>query len=99
MNLDSSTALRFECLQIDEDPLDWNGDHPHTNFRTMFQHLVKAGYYIDVLDTPFSCFDARDYAAIIVVDPEEEFFTEEISKLKRDVDNGLGLVVLADWYR
>lgn len=35
---------------------------------------------------------------LLLVDPEEEFFPEEISKLKRDVDNGLSLVVFGDWY-
>ena len=35
---------------------------------------------------------------LIVADAEEEFFPEEISKLKRDVDQGLALVVIADWY-
>ena len=35
---------------------------------------------------------------LIVVDSEEEFFPEEILKLKRDVDQGLSLVVIAEWY-
>ena len=35
---------------------------------------------------------------LLIVDPEEEFFPEEISKLKRDVDNGLSVIIFADWY-
>lgn len=35
---------------------------------------------------------------LLIVDSEEEFFPEEISKLKRDIDQGLSLVVVADWY-
>lgn len=32
------------------------------------------------------------------MDPEEEFFPEEITKLKRDVDAGLSIIIFADWY-
>ena len=34
----------------------------------------------------------------MIVDPEEEFYPEEVSKLKRDVDQGLSVIVFADWY-
>lgn len=32
------------------------------------------------------------------MDSEEEFFPEEVTKLKRDIDNGLSIIVMADWY-
>ena len=35
---------------------------------------------------------------LLLVDPEEEYFPEEVAKLKRDVDNGLSVIVFADWY-
>ena len=35
---------------------------------------------------------------LIVLDAEEEYFPEEITKLRRDVDNGLSLIIFADWY-
>ena len=36
---------------------------------------------------------------LLIVDPEEEFFEEEISKLHNDVVNkSLSLIVFADWY-
>jgi len=28
--------------------LDWNGDHPHTNFRGLYSHLRSWGYYVEV---------------------------------------------------
>ena len=31
------------------DPLDWNGDHIHTNFKDMYTYLRSKGYYIEVL--------------------------------------------------
>jgi len=34
----------------------------------------------------------------MIVDAEEEYFPEEIAKLKRDVDEGLSVIVFADWY-
>ena len=33
-----------------------------------------------------------------MVDAEEEYFPEEVTKLKRDIDNGLSIIILADWY-
>nr|CAD7194247.1 unnamed protein product [Timema douglasi] len=45
-------------LLMKNDPLDWNGDHIHTNFKDMYQHLRNSGYYLEVLGSPFTCFDA-----------------------------------------
>ncbi|KAJ8674081.1 hypothetical protein QAD02_005343 [Eretmocerus hayati] len=85
-------------LKVKNDPLDWNGDHIHTNFKDMYQHLRNAGYYLEVLGTPYTCFDAQNYGTLLIVDPEEEFFPDEISKLRKDVEAGLSLVIFADWY-
>lgn len=64
----------------------------------MYQHLRNSGYYVEVLGCPFTCFDASQYGTVLLVDSEEEYFPEEVAKLKRDVDNGLSLIVFADWY-
>ena len=64
----------------------------------MYQHLRSSGYYVEVLGSPFTCFDASQYGALLIVDPEEEFFPEEIEKLRQDVEQGLSLIVFADWY-
>lgn len=85
-------------LRMKSDPLDWNGDHIHTNFKDMYQHLRNGGYYVEVLGSPLSCLDASQYGTLLIVDPEEEYFPEEVAKLKRDVDAGLSLIVFADWY-
>ncbi|XP_073838104.1 membrane-bound transcription factor site-1 protease-like [Musca autumnalis] len=86
-------------LKIKSDPLDWRGDHIHTNFREMYHHLRNHGYYIDVLGMPYTCFNASDYGTLLIVDPEEEFFDEEIQKLQTDVyEHGLGVIIFADWY-
>eukprot|EP00096_Caligus_rogercresseyi_P013423 TRINITY_DN6068_c0_g1_i1.p1 TRINITY_DN6068_c0_g1~~TRINITY_DN6068_c0_g1_i1.p1 ORF type:complete len:1037 (-),score=259.34 TRINITY_DN6068_c0_g1_i1:50-3160(-) len=85
-------------LKIKTDPLDWNADHIHTNFKDLYTQLRSFGYFVEVLGVPFTCFDASQYDTLMIVDAEEEYFPEEIAKLRRDVSNGLSLLVLADWY-
>ena len=73
--------------------LSRNGDHVHTNFRDMYNSLRASGYFVEVLGSPYTCFDASQYGALLVVDSEEEFFPEEIEKLRVDVtEKGLSLV-------
>lgn len=39
------------------------------------------------------------YGAVLIVDPEEEFYPEEVVKLAQDVrKHGLGLLVFGEWY-
>jgi len=65
----------------------------------MYSSLRQAGYFVEVLGSPLTCFDASQYGALLLVDSEEEFFPEEIEKLHHDVaKQGLSLVVFADWY-
>jgi membrane-bound transcription factor site-1 protease len=86
-------------LQFMASPFDWNADHIHTNFLPLFRALRKQGYFVEVLGEPWTCFDARNYAALLVVDPEEELWEEEQRKLEIDMRTlGLSLLVLADWY-
>jgi len=86
-------------IEIKQDVLDWHGDHPHTNFHEWYDALTEAGYFVEVLGSPFTCFDADNYGALLLVDLEEEYSKDEIAKLERDVrEKGLGLFVAADWY-
>lgn len=88
-----------DSLDVRNDILDWHGDHPHTNFHTMFNMLSDAGYYVEALGSPLTCFDARQYGTLLLVDLEDEYFEEEIDKLREDILNtGLGLAVFAEWY-
>lgn len=88
-----------DSLDVRNDILDWHGDHLHTNFHVMFNMLRDAGYFVETLGSPLTCFDARQYGTLMLVDLEDEFFPEEIRKLRDDViSTGLGLVVFADWY-
>uniref|UniRef100_A0A182M3P4 Membrane-bound transcription factor site-1 protease n=1 Tax=Anopheles culicifacies TaxID=139723 RepID=A0A182M3P4_9DIPT len=91
--------LPRDNLKIKSDPLDWRADHVHTNFKDMYTHLRNAGYYVEVLGAPYTCFNASYYGTLLVVDPEEEFFPAEIAKLREDVlDRQLNVIVFADWY-
>ncbi|KAK6944966.1 Peptidase S8/S53 domain [Dillenia turbinata] len=88
-----------DSLDVRNDILDWHGDHLHTNFHIMFNMLRDAGYYVETLGSPLTCFDARHYGTLLLVDLEEEYFEEEIEKLRDDVINtGLGVAVFAEWY-
>jgi membrane-bound transcription factor site-1 protease len=91
--------LPRDDLMNNMDILDWLGDHPHTNFHTLFDTLRHEGYFLEILGSPLTCFDALQYGTLLLVDSEEEFYPEEISKLEEDVkEKGLGLAVFADWY-
>ncbi|XP_035792617.1 membrane-bound transcription factor site-1 protease-like isoform X2 [Anopheles albimanus] len=91
--------LPRDNLKIKSDPLDWRADHVHTNFKDMYTHLRNAGYYVEVLGAPYTCFNASHYGTLLIVDPEEEYFEEEIVKLHRDVlEHELSVIVFADWY-
>ena len=69
-----------------------NGDHIHTNFRDMYASLRSSGYFVEVLGSPLTCL-------LLIVDSEEEFFPEEIEKLRLDVnERGLSFIMFADWY-
>ncbi|CAN1331151.1 Subtilisin-like protease SBT6.1 [Linum perenne] len=88
-----------DSLDVRNDILDWHGDHLHTNFHVMFNMLRDAGYYVETLGSPFTCFDARQYGTLLLVDLEDEYFHEEIERLTDDVINsGMGLAVFAEWY-
>ena len=39
------------------------------------------------------------YGNLLIVDPEEEFYAAEVTKVAADVNKrGLGLIVFAEWY-
>lgn len=81
------------------DPLDYMSDHIHTNFKDLYDHLRNSGYFIEVLGYPLTCFDAKEYGTLLIVDPEREFSDEEIAKLQKDYhESALSLIVFADWY-
>ena len=65
----------------------------------MYDSLKKAGYFLEILGGDFTCFDAEQYGALLMVDMEEEYYPDELEKLTKDVkEKGLGLVVFGDWY-
>ncbi|XP_072977852.1 subtilisin-like protease SBT6.1 [Typha angustifolia] len=88
-----------DSLDVRNDILDWHGDHLHTNFHIMYNMLRDAGYYVETLGSPLTCFEASRYGTLLMVDLEDDYFEEEIQKIRDDVVNGgLGLAVFAEWY-
>jgi membrane-bound transcription factor site-1 protease len=61
--------------------------------------MISLGYYIEILQSDFTCIDPKLYGILLIVDPEEEYFDAEIIKLEDDIkEHGLSLIVFADWY-
>lgn len=61
--------------------------------------MRNAGYYVEVLGEPYTCFNAANFGTLLVVDPEEEFFVEEVKKIEADISNyNLSVIIFADWY-
>ncbi|KAF6145890.1 hypothetical protein GIB67_028885 [Kingdonia uniflora] len=88
-----------DSLEVRNDILDWHGDYLHTNFHVMLNMLRDSRYCVETLGSPLTCFDVRQYWTLLMVDLEDEYFKEEIEKLRDDILNaGLGLVVFAEWY-
>ena len=86
-------------LSRTSDVLDWNGDHPHTNFKDTFDHVTGAGYFVELLSDSFLAFDAAHYGVLMLVDAEEEYSDEEAAKFEADVrERGLGVLVFAEWH-
>lgn len=86
-------------LRNRNNPLDWTGDHPHTNFKGLFDYLTARGWYVDILGTDFTCFNASLYSSLVIIDPEDEFLDDEIAKLHLDMaHHNLSLVLFADWF-
>ncbi|KAL1514985.1 hypothetical protein AB1Y20_004060 [Prymnesium parvum] len=86
-------------LAVTDELLDWNGDHLHTNLREFYIGLRERGFFVETLGCPLLCFNASQYAALLLVDSEDEFTPAERVKLSHDViEHGLSVVVLADWY-
>lgn len=50
--------LPRDSLEVRNDILDWHGDHPHTNYYGLYNALRDEGYYLEVLASPFTCFNA-----------------------------------------
>ncbi|KAA8498503.1 Membrane-bound transcription factor site-1 protease [Porphyridium purpureum] len=86
--------------------MDWLGDHPHTNFHGLFRALVKAGYFVELWNTPWYCCCRTtgssvltNYGNIMLVDPEELFDSRDIVILQHFVqEQGGNLLVFAEWF-
>lgn len=70
----ASKPLHVICLDMQSDVLDWHGDHPYTNFHDAFDALRKAGFFVEVMHSPGTCFDPANYGAYLLLDSEEEWY-------------------------
>ena len=65
-------------LAVTDEMLDWTGDHIHTNYRDLFIWLREQGYYVETLGCAFTCFNATEYGALLLVDSEAEYGALEV---------------------
>ena len=99
MKFPDSNYIPRDSLTNYDYPYEWHGDHPYTNFFQLFNVIRSQGYYLEILRGSFNCFDANNYGALLIVDPEEMFSQREIDKLEYDViKSGLSVIVFADWF-
>uniref|UniRef100_A0A914Z197 Uncharacterized protein n=1 Tax=Panagrolaimus superbus TaxID=310955 RepID=A0A914Z197_9BILA len=86
-------------LEQKNSPLDWNADHPHTNFKNLYENFRKNGYFIEISGHPLTCTNLSSYSTLFIVDPEEEFFPDELTEIQKAVKfDGLNLIIFADWF-
>jgi membrane-bound transcription factor site-1 protease len=53
-----------DSLDVRNDILDWHGDHPHTNYHDLYNAMRSGGYFLEVLGSPLTCFDASQVCII-----------------------------------
>ena len=53
-----------DSLDVRNDILDWHGDHPHTNFHDLYNAMRSGGYFLEILGSPLTCFDASQVGAV-----------------------------------
>lgn len=94
-----SAFVPRDKLENRHELLDAAGDHPHTNFHQLWNFLLDEGYFIEILPFEYSCMDLKQYGVVLLVDPEEEYFRDEIVALQNAVKYAnVSLLVFADWY-
>ncbi|GMF65069.1 unnamed protein product [Phytophthora lilii] len=94
-----SAFVPRDNLENQHDLMDVSGDHPHTNFHHMWNFLTSEGFFLDILPFEYSCLDLGKYGVVMVVDPEEEFFRDEVVALQAAIKySNVSLIVFADWY-
>lgn len=94
-----SAYVPRDSLENTFDLLDSAGDHPHTNYHQLWNFLVDKGYSVEILPFELSCVKLEQYGVVMVVDPEEEFFEEEITALRSALKfSNVSLIVFADWF-
>ncbi|TYZ57718.1 hypothetical protein PybrP1_006293 [[Pythium] brassicae (nom. inval.)] len=94
-----SAFVPRDKLENRHELLDAAGDHPHTNFHQLWNFLRADGFFVEILPFEYSCVALAQYGAVLLVDPEEEFFADEVAALQAAIKfDNVSLLVFADWY-
>lgn len=92
--LNHKKKLKYVYIDLFSNIKKINSHYPGSALRC----ILYINSIINFVGQPLTCLDANQYGTLLLVDPEEEYFPEEIAKLKKDVDNGLSVIIFADWY-
>ncbi|CAI5716077.1 unnamed protein product [Peronospora destructor] len=94
-----SAFVPRDNLENQRNFMDASGDHPHPNFRQMWNFLAIEDFFAEIMPFEYSCLDLGKYGVVLVVDPEEDFFRDEIVALQAAVKySNVSLIGFADWY-
>lgn len=85
-------------LRSTKAPLDIFVDHPHTNYHQLYKILREHDYFVEAPGQPLVCIDLSEYGNLLIVDPEDEYFPQEVQQIQHAVEHGLNLIVVGDWY-
>lgn len=78
-------------------PFDWHGDSLLTNFNGLIRELGDR-IQIESISFPAFCVNLDNYDCFLIVDAEDTFSTAEIDFIEKSVEQGLHLIIFADWF-
>ena len=74
-------VLRDSIFGEENEPYDWKGDHPLTNYVSLYSYLTLNGFIVEFLSEPLTCFNSEEYGSLLLIDTEKRFSKDEILKL------------------
>jgi len=89
--------VHFPVFVLWDDTKDLDGDELFGNYFPLYQLLTERGYIIDELDTgPINASIIAGYDVFVLMDPELDFSSSEITGIQQWVDGGGALLIVPD---
>jgi len=69
--------------------------HKYINF---YKFIRQQGYFLEILKSPWTCYNPRNYGSLLILAPTREFGTLEMNKLRNDIENTqLSLIIFGEY--